>query len=396
MFSPAVPDAVRSAIAHEQLPALVVDLEAIDANAQSLLDRAHGMPIRVASKSVRIPELLRYVLNKPGFQGILAYTLPEALALFRDDISDDILVAYPSVNTTALTELADDPAARAAICLMVDSPEHIALIARHATDATPIRVCLDIDASWRPAPGVHIGTRRSPAHSSADAVRLAKLVTDTPGLALSGIMMYEGHIAGVGDKGRSARSRLIRVMQRRSRAELAKRREAIVTAVEKHSGPLEFVNGGGTGSFESTCVESAVTEVAAGSGFLAPTLFDGYRAFTLTPAAWFVVPVVRKPHRSIATVAGGGRIASGPAGADRLPTPVYPAGLKYVPDEGPGEVQTPLTGQAAKSLGIGDAVWFRHAKAGEIAEHANETLIVAGGEIIHRWPTYRGKGLLFT
>ena len=94
--------------------------------------------------------------------------------------------------------------------------------------------------------------------------------------------------------------------------------------------------------------------------------------------------------------AGGGRIASGPAGEDRLPSPVFPAGLAYAKDEGPGEVQTPLTGDAARGLRIGDPVWFRHTKAGETAEHANEAIVVSNGAIIGRWATYRGKELIYS
>lgn len=393
---PAVPVSVRSATEDEKLPALVVDLDAVDSNASDLLRRADGMPIRVASKSIRIPQLISYVLDKPGFQGILAYSLAEALYLFRNGISDDILVAYPSVDSTAISELAANDEARAAIAVMVDCQAHLDVITQHSSAERPIRVCIDVDASWKPIPGIHIGTLRSPLHSPQQAATFAKSVVNTTGVSLMGIMMYEGHIAGVGDKGKTLRARAIRIMQKLSRKELAHRRAKVVKAVEKVAGSLELVNGGGTGSLESTCAEPSVTEAAAGSGFLAPTLFDGYRAFTLTPACWFVNPVVRIPRRGTVTVAGGGRIASGPAGADRLPTPAFPEGLTYAPDEGPGEVQTPLSGGAAELMNVGDRVWFRHAKAGEVAEHANEAIVVKQGKILGHWATYRGKGLLFT
>ena len=391
-----VPRELRAAVADERLPALVVDLDAVDANADDMLRRAGGTPIRVASKSLRIPELIRHVLAKPGFQGVLAYTLPEALMLYAEGVSDDILVAYPTADDAALAELSADAGARAAIAIMVDSAEQLPGIARHASEDAPLRVCLDIDASWKPAPGVHIGTLRSPAHSPRQAADLARAVDSTPGLRVIGVMMYEGHIAGLGDAGAGPRDAGIRVMQKLSRKELAKRRTKVVSAVESAVGKLELVNGGGTGSLESTCAERAVTEAAAGSGFVAPTLFDNYRAFTLRPASWFVLPVVRRPKPDTVTVAGGGRIASGPAGEDRLPSPVFPAGLAYAKDEGPGEVQTPLTGDAARGLRIGDPVWFRHTKAGETAEHANEAIVVSDGAIIGRWATYRGKGLIYS
>lgn len=378
------------------MPALVVDLDAVDANADDLLRRAAGKPIRVASKSARIQGVLTHLLAKPGFQGILSFALAEALMLYSEGVCDDILVAYPTVDEQALGELAADAGARAAIAVMVDSAEQLPLLARYASPEAPLRICLDVDASWRPVPGVHIGTLRSPTRSPRQAATLARAVAATPGLNVIGVMMYEGQIAGVGDAGRGLRDFGIRVMQKLSRKELASRRAKVVAAVEAAVGPLELVNGGGTGSLESTCAEDAVTEAAAGSGFVAPTLFDNYRAFTLTPASWFVLPVVRRPGRDTVTVAGGGRIASGPASDSRLPSAVFPPDLVFAKDEGPGEVQTPLTGSAARTLDIGDQVWFRHAKAGETAEHADEAIVVSGGRIIGHWATYRGKGLMFT
>jgi D-serine deaminase-like pyridoxal phosphate-dependent protein len=180
-------------------------------------------------------------------------------------------------------------------------------------------------------------------------------------------------------------------MKRRSTAELAERRAAVVAAVRELA-PLPIVNGGGTGSVHSTAREDAITEVTAGSGFYAPTLFDRYSDFRLTPAAMFALPVVRRPSGSTATLLGGGYPASGAAGRDRLPSPHLPRGLRVDPLEGTGEVQTPVTGSAAASLRIGANVYLRHAKAGELCERFNSLYLVRGGEIVAEVPTYRGEG----
>ncbi|QRN79141.1 MAG: alanine racemase, partial [Nocardiopsis sp. BM-2018] len=147
-----------------QAPFAMVDLAAFRANAADLTRRAHGRPIRVASKSVRARELLRTALALPGYAGVMAFTLPEALWLATagpEPVSDDILVAYPTADTDALTELASDPAAARVITLMVDGTAHLDLIraavakADRGPDAPPVRVCLDIDTSWQPlGPGV--------------------------------------------------------------------------------------------------------------------------------------------------------------------------------------------------------------------------------------------------
>ncbi len=209
-------------------------------------------------------------------------------------------------------------------------------------------------------------------------------------------MAYESQIAGLGDAppGRPLRAAAIRLLQAASARELAKRRAARVAAVRAVA-PLEFVNGGGTGSLAATSAEAAVTELAAGSGLYGPTLFDAYRAFRPRPAALFALPVVRRPGPGVATTLGGGYLASGPAERSRLPSPYLPAGLRLDPQEGAGEVQTPVLGDAADGLRVGDRVYFRHAKAGELCERFDRLHLIEGEQIVEEVPTYRGEGKCF-
>jgi D-serine deaminase-like pyridoxal phosphate-dependent protein len=382
-------------------PFAVLDLDALDANADDLVRRAAGKPIRVASKSVRSRGVLRRVLARPGFAGVLAYSLHEALWLAAGDdpVSSDVVVGYPTADRSALRRLADDDGAAARVTLMVDSRAQLDLI----DDVVPaarrprLRICLDVDASLRAVGGrVHLGVRRSPVHSALEAAALAREMAARPGFAIVGVMLYEAQIAGVQDvpARRPVRGLAVRGMQAVSARELTGRRAAVVAAVSDVA-DLEFVNGGGTGSVERTAADAAVTEIAAGSGLYNPALFDGYRAFTGRPAAVFATPVTRIPAPGTVTVAGGGWIASGPPGADRLPLPTYPGGLRWLPTEGVGEVQTPLRGPAAAALGVGDRVWFRHAKAGELCEHVNELHTLAGETLTGTVRTYRGEGRTF-
>jgi D-serine deaminase-like pyridoxal phosphate-dependent protein len=380
-------------------PLAIVDLEAFDANADALTVRAAGKPLRVASKSVRCRELLRRVLRRPGWSGVLGYTLPEAIWLVRGGVTQDVVVAYPTVDRAALRELAGDAELARCVTLTVDSRSHLDFIdsvvapeRRH-----PIRLSLEIDASWRLAGGrLHIGVRRSPVHTPEHAGELAARIAARRGFTLVGVMSYEAQIAGVGDRpaGAPVRGAAIRTMQRRSLVELVARRGAAIAAVRRHA-DLEFVNGGGTGSVARTAADPAITEIAAGSGLFGPVLFDAYRAWRPEPAAYFGLSVVRRPGPGIATVLGGGWIASGPAERARLPVPTIPAGLRTTSTEGAGEVQTPLVGPGADRLRIGDRVWFRHAKAGELSEHVNELHLLHGEELIGTVPTYRGEQVAF-
>jgi D-serine deaminase-like pyridoxal phosphate-dependent protein len=389
-----------TATAALEAPFAIVDLDAFRANAADLVRRAAGKPIRVASKSVRCRALLEEALSLDGFAGIMAFTLPEALWLAEHRISDDILVAYPTADLTAIARLAADERALATITLMVDSTDHLELIGRAVKGAAkaPVRVCIDIDAGYRALGGrIRIGARRSPVHDPAQAAGLATLIGRHPGLRLVGLMAYESQIAGVGDAppGNPARGRVIRAMQSRSRIQLARRRAAIVQAVRRVRPDLEFVNGGGTGSVEKTAAERAVTEVAAGSGLYQPHLFDYYTNFRGRPAALFALPVVRRPEAGVVTCLGGGYLASGPADVFRLPLPYLPEGLAYDSNEGAGEVQTPLLGDAADHLAIGDRVWFRHTKAGELCERFDALHLVEGDTVVATVPTYRGEGRTF-
>ncbi|HMT05942.1 MAG TPA: amino acid deaminase/aldolase [Solirubrobacterales bacterium] len=383
-----------------EAPFAFVDLDAMWANADWMLERSAGKPIRVASKSLRCRPLINQILDRDDrFQGLMTFTLPETLWL-ADRGVENLLLAYPTTNLEALGELAlrsvADPG-RAPV-VMVDCVEHLEIIESVlGSKAPPVRLCLELDAAlWAFGGRFKAGTLRSPIHSPEDAVALAEEIGRREKLELVGLMAYEGQIAGLGDQvpGHPLRSRAIRSMQKKSRVEIAGRRAEAVEKIRQVA-PIEFVNGGGTGSLDSTSAEAAVTEVAAGSGFYAPGQFDHYSGFSLNPAAGFALPVVRRPAPRVVTALGGGYLASGPMGPGRMPVPWLPEGLEFEKDEGAGEVQTPLVGDASDELSIGDNVYLRHAKAGELCERFDSLLLIEGGEIVDEVPTYRGEGQTF-
>ena len=383
---------LESIFAGVEAPFALVDLDAMWSNGSEMLARARGTPIRVASKSVRCRSLLEAMLRRdPGFRGLMTFTLPESMWLHGHGFHD-LLLAYPSSDRSALAALARVEHERAPI-VMVDSVAQLDYIEAAVGPAgRPIRVCIDVDVGWWPLRGrLKVGVKRSPLRTPQDAQALAREIAGRPGFELAALMGYEAHIAGLGDKGSRLQAPLIRLMKRRSSAEIAERRAAVVAAVQAVA-PVPIVNGGGTGSVHLTRREAVITEVTAGSGFFAPALFDGYSDFTLTPAAMFAMPVVRRPSGATATLLGGGYHASGGAGRDRLPSPHLPRGLRLDPREGAGEVQTPVLGAAAASLRVGDRVYLRHAKAGELCERFNSLHLVSGEEIVDVVPTYRGEG----
>ena len=386
---------LTAATADLDTPVGAISLEALSSNAFDMLARANGKPIRVASKSVRVRSVIEAVLRVPGYAGVLAYTLPEALWLATT--IPDVLVAYPTADREALQTLGTDELLSSRVTIMVDSVAQLDLVDAAIAPAKrrSIRVAIELDSSWDSPLLGHTGVYRSPIHTPEQARALAELIIKRPAFSLVGMMGYEAQIAGLANQpGSALRGAAIRWIQKRSVAELADRRGKAVAAV-RGVADLEFVNGGGTGSLESTSADASITDIAAGSGLFGPHLFDQYVHFAPAPAAAFALSVVRKPRPEMATILGGGWIASGPLTPDRMPQLAWPRGLKFVPREMAGEVQSPVTGEAAERLRVGDRVWLRHTKAGEISEHLNEFAIVEAGKVVETVPTYRGEGKAF-
>lgn len=385
---PQPPHRLLGATASLDTPCAVIDLPALWANADDLVRRAAGVPVRVASKSVRVRSILDQTLTREGFAGLMTYSLAESNWLV-DQGFDDILLAYPTVSREALTVLIGDERKRAAITVMVDSTDSLDHIdSLIGANHPEIRVCIDVDCSLKVGP-IHLGVRRSPVHTARQARKLAAAIEQRPGFELVGVMFYDAQIAGLPDS-----SPAVRLVKKRSAADLAKRRSKVVAAVAEHAA-LEIVNAGGTGSLEVTGADPIITELTAGSGLFSPVLFDGYDAFESRPAAFFIQSVVRKPRADIATLFAGGYIASGPTNKNRQPLPVWPPGLKPIGTEGAGEVQSPLKGKAARGLSIGDRVVMRYAKAGEMCERFNHVAMVDAEGSVNIVPTYRGEGKNF-
>lgn len=385
---------LRGALRDEPMPFGWLDLDAFDRNVAQTVERSGDKHLRPASKSVRCVAALRRVLAAgPSLRGLLCFAAREA-ALLHAEGFDDLLVAYPTVVPADLDAAMERQAEHGALLtLMVDDPTQVDVIARRArAHGINQPVCLDLDVSVD-VPGVRFGVYRSPVRDAAAAAALARVVAATDGVELVGLMGYEAQVAGVPDDGNDPQAVAIRTLKRRSIPVVAERRAAAVAAVEEVVGPLRFVNGGGTGSLGSTTREQAVTEVTAGSAFYAPALFDGHRALDLAPAAGFACAITRRPTGDVVTALGGGWTSSGAAGPQTLPQPYLPPGLELLANEGAGEVQTPLRrGKGAPQLWLGDPVFFRHAKAGELCERVDALVVVQGDRVVDRWPTYRGLG----
>jgi D-serine deaminase-like pyridoxal phosphate-dependent protein len=398
---------VLEALAGETRPCAFVDLGAFERNAEALFAPclASGKSLRIATKSVRSIALLERIVALAERAGLrtsfMTYSAAETAFLAERGL-DDFLLAYPIGTAREAERIAVLAAAGARVRVVCDHPAHLELLARAAERAaTEVDVVIEVDVAYRPlgllGSRLHLGVRRSPLREPDDVVAFARRIADTKHLRFSGVMAYEAQLAGLGDDlpHKPWESRAARLVKRASRADVRARREAVVSALVRASLEPRVVNGAGTGSLREAALEPCLTELTAGSGFCTSHLFDRYRSMKLEPAAFFVLDVVRVPGDGFVTCAGGGFVASGAAGSDRWPLPHHPAGLSLLPMEGAGEVQTPLRVPPGVSLTVGDSVFFRHAKAGELAEHVAEYVLVRDGVVEGRAATYRGLGKVF-
>lgn len=378
-------------------PFALVDLDMLDDNARDIAQAAGGKKVRLASKSIRSVDVLNRILSSsPIYQGIMCYTAAEA-AFLADQGFDDLLLGYPQWQPEALRTLMNRVREGRSITLMVDSVEHVKHVEQLAKQqGTVIPLCIDLDMSVH-YPGLHFGVWRSPVDSWEGMYPIVERIIHSPWLRLDGIMGYEAQVAGVGDNaaGKYLKNQTVRWLKKRSIVEAARRRKEVVERLAAMDIRPRFVNAGGTGSMESSREEAWVTEITAGSGFYAPGLFDHYASFRYKPAAAYAVEVVRIPKTGIATCLGGGYTASGTADADKLAKPYLPAGLELFALEGAGEVQTPLRLPGNVELNLGDPVFFRHAKAGELCERFKVLHAVSQGRIVGKYATYRGMGECF-
>lgn len=410
--TPAVPGAITAPSAQKRdydyyrdilgsypLPFAFVDIDLLEQNVREVTRRAAGKQVRLASKSIRsVPILERLFHSSPDcFRGIMCYTAAEAAFLATRGL-DDLLIGYPAWHEHDIAAVASATAATGAhITLMVDSLEHVEQVERIANQHdVRLPLCLEIDMSLD-VPGLHFGVWRSAIRTPEQAKPIIERIMRSSHVYLDGLMGYEAQVAGVGDNfpGRSAKNAVVRRLKKTSIHAAAERRAAIAELVKSSGITLRFVNGGGTGSIDSTRQEDVVTEITVGSAFFSPALFDNYRDFRYQPAAAYAIEIVRHPQPHIYTCLGGGYIASGSVGSEKQPQPYLPQGAKLDANEGAGEVQTPVHYSGPVSLKIGDPIFMRHSKAGELCERFTHLVLVSAGAILGEVKTYRGDGQCF-
>lgn len=167
-------------------PAVVIDREQLRANiaAMQKLASTHGVSLRPHIKTHKSPEIAA-MQRDAGARGIACATIDEAEA-FAEAGWDDIAIANEVVGDAKVARLAV-LAEKVSISCAVDSPANVALLAQAASArGVTIRVLLDIDT----------GLHRCGLREYEDILKLGRVVTESPGVTLAGIMTHGGHAYG--------------------------------------------------------------------------------------------------------------------------------------------------------------------------------------------------------
>lgn len=387
----------KQALENVQKPCAFIDKSFLYDNMKAITKCAHNKQIRIASKSLRSADLLQEIMNfSPIIQGIMCFTGEEALFLHEKGF-DDLLIAYPIWEENTLRAICHRVKEGATITVMVDSVKHINRLERIGIkEKGHFLICLDIDLSTKHY-GIHFGVYRSPIRTTKQLASLLHYIKQMKRIVLDGVMGYEAQIAGVTDKNpnQKIKNAVIRHLKWKSKKEIRQKRKKMMKVIEESGLQIRFVNGGGTGSLHQTTKEKTVTEVTVGSGFFHSHLFDKHRALRFKPAAGFAIEITRIPEENVYTCFGGGYVASGPYGEDKVPEITLPKGAKLIKNEGVGEVQTPIHYNGSEKLTHGNPIFLRHSKAGELCERFTTLYLIEDGKIVDAYSTYRGDGKCF-
>jgi len=381
---------------HElERPFAWLDFDALDHNISTVHNACGQKNIRIATKSVRSVEILRYLQkNVPNVTGLMTFTAAETIFLLQQHF-DDLLIGYPVMEVAAVRQLLRFVKAGKTVTFMVDKREHVRFLAELGQQlGVRVQVCIDINVS-NDFKLLYFGTKRSSLHSLESLTPFLDYIKNQEFIKVVGAMGYEAQIAGVGNRPVNAvKGKFIEVMQLQAKKQVTQFRRLAIAHIKAYFPSLHFVNGGGSGSMAYTAQQKEITEITVGSAFYAPALFDQYTHLQLEKAAGFALSVTRKPERNIVVCHGGGYTASGAISADRLPVFYEPTFFSYLSLEGAGEVQTPVK-VTRKTVNIGDTLYFRHAKAGELCERFQELHGIRGDKYVGAYTTYRGDGQCF-
>jgi D-serine deaminase-like pyridoxal phosphate-dependent protein len=174
-------DSLKTRIAREfGTPAVVIDLDRVEANirrVQAMCD-AKGVANRPHIKTHKSPMIAR-MQRDAGAKGITCQKLGEA-EVMADGGLDDILISYNLISAARSGRLAA-LRRRSDITVCADNPVTLAAYAEAASATQlPLGVAIECDT----------GRKRAGVETAKEAIELARVIKETPGLEFRGFLFY--------------------------------------------------------------------------------------------------------------------------------------------------------------------------------------------------------------
>lgn len=332
----APPAAPGDPLARIDTPALVLDLDAFEANVAALHAHAaaRGVRVRAHGKAHRCPEIARRQVAA-GAVGICCQKVGEAEGFAAAGIAD-ILISNEIVDPAKLDRLAR-LARRVRLAVCVDHPGAVAALARACTRADArVDVLIELD----------VGQGRCGASTIDEVVALARAVAaSAPALRLRGLQAYHGG------------AQHLRAAQTRSQVIAAAARQAALARDTLRSAGLDCheVSGGGTGTFAYETASGVYTEIQPGSYALMDLDYRANEPDATAPAmrqAIGVMMSVMSVRAGHAVLDGGLKAVSVDSGSPALRLPgwrvrgVSDEHTVIEPDAAAGEASAPDGGGA--------------------------------------------------
>ena len=231
--------------------------------------------LRPHFKAHKTPEIARRQLSAGSCSGLTCATVSEAEV--AADLCDDLLIANEPIGPGKCERIAA-LARRVRMTVAVDSEAGLDAIGVAARNAgVTVGVLVDLN----------VGQMRCGVEPGHDVVQLARRAASVDGVALRGLMGYEGHVVSLPDRAER---------EVRTRASMAGLVES--AAMLRASGlPCELVSAGGTGTYDISGRIAGITEIQAGSYVLMDTDY-GQLDVPFEQAFWVLGTVISRPEPS--------------------------------------------------------------------------------------------------
>lgn len=226
-------------------PALIVDLDAFEANVASLarFAEANGVSLRPHAKTHKSADISKIQMAH-GAVGVCCQKLAEAEALVAAGVPD-VMISNEVVGDARLTRLASLAAAARILVCMDDAQTTRALDAACAARGTGIDVLVEID----------VGQARCGVAPGEPALDLARLIDGLPNLRFAGVQAYNG----------SAQHFRAHEEREEAIASVVAATRATVDLLAANGLDCAIIGGAGTGSFEFEGTSGLYTELQCGS-----------------------------------------------------------------------------------------------------------------------------------